>query len=170
MNSKQEKLERDKLVEKLSEIASGSRRSKTVRLREIFDDIEAAKASGATNKEIVAGLAEIDLIFDVNNFKNAVSRIRKERIIQALTCTNIDPEIPTTLLKHATSQSSLLSAIGTTKSKPDSKRRLTTTSSALKETQVDSLIRPAGITSAAWTEMQQKHKANLRRLKQGEIQ
>lgn len=76
--------ERDNLVEKLREIASGSRRNKTARLREIFDDIEAAKAAGASNKTIVAELAEHKLIFDVNNFKNARSRILKERAMEAL--------------------------------------------------------------------------------------
>lgn len=76
--------ERDNLVEKLREIASGSRRNKTARLREIFDDIEAAKAAGASNKTIVDELAAHGLIFDVNNFKNARSRILKERTMEAL--------------------------------------------------------------------------------------
>lgn len=76
--------ERDDLAKTLGEIARGSRRSKIVRLREIFDDVEGAKANGASNKEIVAGLAEHGLIFDVNNFKNARSRILKERAMEAL--------------------------------------------------------------------------------------
>lgn len=76
--------ERDILTKALSEIASGSRRSKIARLREIFDDVEAAKAAGAGNKIIVAALAAHGLIFDVNNFKNARSRIMKERVMKAL--------------------------------------------------------------------------------------
>lgn len=116
MNAERDKLERDKLVEKLREIAKGSRRSKTVRLREIFEDIEAAKADGATNKEIVAGLAELNLIFDVNNFKNAVSRIRKERTIEALTRGEAVPAVHTIRVAN---QSKLSGAIAAAKHKSD---------------------------------------------------
>ncbi len=59
-------------------------RSKIFRLREIFDKVEAAKANGASNKAIVEGLKNHGLIFDVNNFKNARSRILKERAMEAL--------------------------------------------------------------------------------------
>lgn len=76
--------DRDNLVDALRKIASGSRRNKTARLREIFDEVEEAKARGASNKTIVDGLAEGGLIFDVNNFKNARSRILKERAMEAL--------------------------------------------------------------------------------------
>lgn len=76
--------ERDNLAETLRGIASGSRRNKTARLREIFDEVEAAKAAGASNKTIVDGLKAHGLIFDVNNFKNARSRILKERALAAL--------------------------------------------------------------------------------------
>lgn len=72
------------LDETLDEIAKDSMRSKIVRLREIFDRVEAAKASGASNKAIVEGLKQHGLIFDVNNFKNARSRILKERAMEAL--------------------------------------------------------------------------------------
>jgi hypothetical protein len=75
----------DDVAETLRVIASGSRRSKTARLREIFDEVEAAKAKGASNKVIVAGLAAHGLIFDVPNFKNARSRILKERALEELT-------------------------------------------------------------------------------------
>lgn len=78
------KSEQDNLAETLRRIASGSRRSKIARFREIFDDVEAAKAAGASNKTIVDGLAAHGLIFDVNGFKNARSRIIKERAMEAL--------------------------------------------------------------------------------------
>jgi hypothetical protein len=74
--------ERDNLAKTLLKIASNSRRSKIVRLREVFDLVEEAKAKGASNKEIVAGLKEHGLIFDVPNFKNARSRILKERAME----------------------------------------------------------------------------------------
>lgn len=76
--------ERDQLLEKLEEISVGSQRSKIARLREIFDGIEAARAKHTPNKAIVAGLEELGLIYDVNTFKNACSRIRKERALSAL--------------------------------------------------------------------------------------
>lgn len=76
--------ERDNLTKALREIASGSRRSKTARLRECFDEVEAAKAAGASNKTIVAALEANGLFFDVNTFKNARSRILKERAFLAL--------------------------------------------------------------------------------------
>ena len=76
--------ERDRLVKALRDVASGSRRSKTARLREIFDEVEEAKAKGASNKQIVAALEAHGLFFDVNNFKNARSRILKERALEAI--------------------------------------------------------------------------------------
>lgn len=76
--------DRDNLSKALREIASGSRRNKTARLRECFDEIEAAKAAGASNKTIVAALEANGLFFDVNTFKNARSRILKERAFLAL--------------------------------------------------------------------------------------
>lgn len=122
MNSERDKLERDRLVEKLGEIATGGRRTKTARLREIFDYVEAAKSGGAGNKEIVAGLAEVGLIFDVNNFKNAVSRIRKERTIEALTRANTTatqpaPSTPTTIPRKPSS------SIATAKPKYEVKKK-----------------------------------------------
>jgi hypothetical protein len=78
------KSEQDNLAETLRRIASGSRRSKIARFREIFDVVETAKAAGASNKTIVDGLAAHGLFFDVNGFKNARSRIIKERAMEEL--------------------------------------------------------------------------------------
>lgn len=77
-------IERDNLAKALSEIARGSLRTKVARLREIFDEVEAARTAGASNKTIVDALKKHGLIFDVNNFKNARSRILKERAMQTL--------------------------------------------------------------------------------------
>lgn len=76
--------EQHDLIKALGEIAGGSLRSKISRLREIFDEVEAAKAAGASNKIIVEVLKQHGLIFDVNNFKNARCRILKERKMQEL--------------------------------------------------------------------------------------
>lgn len=120
MSNERNKTERDRLVEKLREIAKGGRRSKVTRLREIFDEVEAARADGATNKEIVAGLAELGLIYDVNTFKNALSNIRKERSIEALKRPQTSvASAPTTSAQSTDSQKQLLGAIETAKSTPD---------------------------------------------------
>lgn len=120
MSNERNKTERDRLVEKLREIAKGGRRSKVTRLREIFDEVEAARADGATNKEIVAGLAELGLIYDVNTFKNAVSNIRKERTIETLKRPQISvARGPVTSTQSTDSQEQLPGAIETAKSKPN---------------------------------------------------
>ena len=96
------KSEQDNLAETLRRIASGSRRSKIARFREIFDDVETAKAAGASNKTIVDGLAAHGLFFDVNGFKNARSRIIKERAMEALVKTasiHIEKRSPESLIK-----------------------------------------------------------------------
>jgi len=77
--------ERENLAAALLDVASGSRRNKTARLRECFDEIEAAKAAGASNKTIVATLEANGLFYDVPNLKNACSRIRKERALAEFT-------------------------------------------------------------------------------------
>lgn len=81
--------EREKISEALREISIGSRRNKTARLRECFDEVEAAKAAGASNKTIVAALEANGLYFDVNNFKNARSRILKERALRGKNTTEV---------------------------------------------------------------------------------
>lgn len=77
--------ERENLSAALLDLATGSRRNKTARLRDCFDEIEAAKAAGASNKTIVATLEANGLFYDVPNLKNACSRIRKEKALAALT-------------------------------------------------------------------------------------
>ena len=143
--------EQDSLTETLRGIASGSRRTKIARLREIFDEVEAAKAAGAGNKTIVDGLAAHGLIFDVNNFKNARSRILKERAIEALArVTSVvdeskSPCRPPKVRKALTTKASVTN----------------TTESAVES--VDELVRPPGISNAAWSEMRIKAAAEKRK-------
>ena len=151
--------ERDKLEEVLDAIAKGSRRSKIARLREIFDKVEAAKANGAGNKEIVAGLAEHGLIFDVNNFKNARSRILKERAIEALTncrqkIIRSEPTPPST--KNVANSAELIAPNNTEKLKHAEK---------YVETKQVEAERPPGITDAGWSEMKAKARAAKRKQK-----
>lgn len=76
--------ENENLVGALRQLSVSSRRNKTAQLRDLFDEIEAAKAAGVSNKVIVEELQKNGIFFDVNNFKNARSRILKERALAAL--------------------------------------------------------------------------------------
>jgi hypothetical protein len=76
--------EREILTTALRELSKSSRRNKTAQLREIFDEVESAKAAGVSNKVIVETLQKNGIFYDVNNFKNARSRILKERALATL--------------------------------------------------------------------------------------
>lgn len=76
--------DRESIVKTLQEIGSTSKRSKIARLRDVFDAVEEAKANGASNEDIVAGLKLHGLVFDVNTFKNARSRLLKEKAMELL--------------------------------------------------------------------------------------
>ena len=67
------------LVEGLKKASHGNSRSKTARLREIFEEVEAAKNSGLSLKGIVAVLADLGLVFDLATFVNVRHRIKNER-------------------------------------------------------------------------------------------
>lgn len=73
---------KNELIEGLKKAAQGNSRNKTARLREIFDDVEAAKDSGLSLKTIVTVLADRGLIFDLATFVNIRHRIKKERVIK----------------------------------------------------------------------------------------
>lgn len=70
---------KNKLVEALRDAARGNARSKTARLLEIIDEIEAAKASGLSHKIIVATLASRGLLFTQGTFEITRLRILKKR-------------------------------------------------------------------------------------------
>ena len=143
--------EQDNLAETLRGIASGSRRSKIARLREIFDEVEAAKDSGAGNKTIVDGLAAHGLIFDVNNFKNARSRILKERAMGAL-------------VKAASAANESRSTDSLHKpNKANATNVLVTSATESYAESVGTLERPPGISNSAWSELQVKTAAENRK-------
>jgi len=62
---------------KFSETASG--RTKTGRLRDLFDEIEAAKVAGWRYEWILLGLKAQGLEVSMNTLKDALKRIRPER-------------------------------------------------------------------------------------------
>lgn len=76
--------ERDNVKAALIEVTGGSRRNKTARLRDYYDWVMEAKAAGASNKVLVNALAKNGLIFDIDTFKHALHRLKKERAMEAL--------------------------------------------------------------------------------------
>lgn len=89
------------LTEGLQKAAQGNSRNKTARLREIFDDVEAAKDAGLSLKTIVAVLADRGLVFDLATFVNVRHRIKKERGLtgqKTTTHAEPDPSNPKSLL------------------------------------------------------------------------
>jgi len=70
---------KNELVEGLKLAAQGNSRSKTARLREIFDEVEAAKAAGLSLKTIVDVLESRGLKFNLETFVNIRHRIKNER-------------------------------------------------------------------------------------------
>jgi hypothetical protein len=135
-------IELETLATELRELSKSSRRNKTAQLRDIFDEIESAKAAGVSNKVIVETLQKNGIFFDVNNFKNARSRILKEREIAALT----QPH-----------QSAVITA------KPVL-TKLPVRNAEPKNRVVQDLVRPEGITDAVWKDMKVQNLVNKHKL------
>ena len=76
IDSKGSKIE---LVEGLKIASRGTSRSNIARLRDIFDEVEAARILGLSFKEIVAVLADRGLVFNLGTFRHTRLRIKKER-------------------------------------------------------------------------------------------
>lgn len=170
------------LDEKLDEIANGSLRSKIVRLREIFDKVEVAKGKGASNKAIVEVLKEHGLIFDVNNFKNARSRILKERAMESLAKSATGENKVQSLELHGVSthrrfgdsprETTSDSDFSSPSSTPSRANRKSEISPSIKVIAVkdggkegDESAKPAGMTQAQWSEVRAKERAGKRKQK-----
>jgi hypothetical protein len=54
-------------------------RTKIARLRDVFDDIEAALAAGVSQSRVVKNLSDNGLVMTLGTFKSMLQRIRKER-------------------------------------------------------------------------------------------
>lgn len=57
-----------------------SARSETARLRDVFDEIEAALNAGVRREAVLATLHESGFTMSFTGFKSALQRIRKERV------------------------------------------------------------------------------------------
>lgn len=148
--------ERDELAAMLREVASGGRRNKIARLRDIFDEVEAARTAGVSNKILVDVLEKRGLIFDVNHFKNACSRIRKERAFKALA-----QALPAVNESQSTCRPA-------TDRPPKAKRKtpspaITQSSGEKRISEGGELVRPPGITNGQWSEIQAKAAAAKRK-------
>jgi hypothetical protein len=74
-----EKNSKNDLIQALRAGAQGTARSKAARLREIIDEVEAAKESGLGHKQIVAILESRGLSFTLGSFEITLHRIQKNR-------------------------------------------------------------------------------------------
>jgi hypothetical protein len=128
--------ERDNVKAALIEVTGGSRRNKTARLRDYYDWVMEAKAAGASNKVLVNALAKNGLIFDIDTFKHALHRIKKERVIDALIIKSAD-EVARPASPVRTVQQDNVTTLPQPKS-------------------ADALERPPGISNSAWSEMRVK--------------
>lgn len=123
-------MEDKNLSVKLQELAKGTNRPATARIRERFAEIEIALKAGVSRRQVYEALIEYGIEIKFESFELTIYRLRKEKSGEKPT-----PASSTVVLGHD----------------PPPKPA------------ADALARPPGITPAAWTEMQQKHKAELRR-------
>lgn len=140
---------KNELIEALRKAARGPSRSKIARLREIFEDVEAAKALGLSHKQIVATLEKQGLKFDLGTFEITRFRILKERRLaegSIETRNFLNNEVPKKIEKATQVKSKL-------------------TETKKEKLEEGELERPPGITSAAWSEMLTQHRAEQRRLR-----
>lgn len=147
--------ERDNVKAALIEVTGGSRRNKTARLRDYYDWVMEAKAAGASNKVLVNALAKNGLIFDIDTFKHALHRLKKERAIEAL-------------IKTASTQIERRSSGSPNKSQVDNDATNTGSSTVKQKTNpppksADALERPPGISNSAWSEMKAKAAVDKRK-------
>ncbi|WP_440057884.1 hypothetical protein [Pseudomonas fragariae (ex Marin et al. 2024)] len=73
-------MSRPTLSEKLQEMARNhGSRSNTARLRDVFDDVEAALTAGVSRDAVLAALNDDGIAMTKQTFDKALFRIRKER-------------------------------------------------------------------------------------------
>jgi hypothetical protein len=73
-------MSQESLAKRLRELARDEKaRSATARLRDVFDDVEAALKSGVRREAVLAILNEQGFNMELEGFKSALQRIRKQR-------------------------------------------------------------------------------------------
>lgn len=144
-----EKDSKNDLIQALRAGAQGTARSKAARLREIIDEVEAAKKSGLGHKQIVAILESRGLSFTLGSFEITLHRIQKNR---GNTGKAKKPQLG---LEVAYPEVKTAVAVPVA---PEAPAAVTPSAS----TKLD-LVRPPGITDAKWSEMRAKARANNRK-------
>lgn len=69
----------DAILKEFDELHTSGDRSKTARLRELFEQIEALKNRGITHSQIINAMKKHGLEFDLKTFEALLYRIKKER-------------------------------------------------------------------------------------------
>ncbi|MFM0140597.1 hypothetical protein [Caballeronia grimmiae] len=83
-------MDQDNLASALRALASDEKaRPETARLRDVFDDVEAALRSGVRREAVLSALHQQGFKMTLESFKSALQRIRKERAKAGTTLTPI---------------------------------------------------------------------------------
>lgn len=77
--SRTNQMDDQNISNKLEALAKGINRSDTAKLREIFEQVEAALYSGARRADVYLALKGSGFLFTFESFELAIYRIRKER-------------------------------------------------------------------------------------------
>jgi hypothetical protein len=67
------------IVSALEELARSSSRRESVRLKEIFDSIEASLAAGVTRIQVLESLHQNGFTMSINTFNTTIYRIRQQK-------------------------------------------------------------------------------------------
>ncbi len=73
-------MSKDSVAEALRALADSKSRPETARLREVFDEIEAALASGVSRAAILQTLHDQGFTMTPKSFESALYRVRKQRM------------------------------------------------------------------------------------------
>lgn len=88
-------MDNNNISERLKALAKGENRSATARLRDVFNDIEAALKAGARRKDVHHELQKSGFDISFASFELAIYRIRKEIVNQQkISPTNLSTPAP----------------------------------------------------------------------------
>ena len=72
--------DKQEINQRLRDLTKKASRSNAARLREVFDEVEAAREAGVKRTDIYNTLKEMGFDFSLRSFDDAVYRLRKERV------------------------------------------------------------------------------------------
>lgn len=94
----------DKIVEEFAQLHKSTSRSKTARLRDLYDHIESLRRRGFSHATIVDAMKKHGLKFDLKSFEVTFYRIRKERLRQSTQLSSAQPIFSSSTFKEAHGQ------------------------------------------------------------------